>query len=103
MGGGGLHQGPLAAWCRDTVGRIGEEWGHMITCSHDPYPTSVHRSRSVTRRHPRHLKPVTMAIRMATGWEATDELRKTLGAAGRSTVEVLGDGKAVALGLVVDV
>jgi serine protease Do len=34
-------------------------------------------------------------------WEPTDEVTKTLSAAHRSTVEVLGDGKAVALGLIV--
>jgi S1-C subfamily serine protease len=34
-------------------------------------------------------------------WEPTEEAAKTLGAAHRSTVEVLGDGKAVALGLIV--
>jgi serine protease Do len=34
-------------------------------------------------------------------WEPTEELAKTLSAAHRSTVEVLGDGKAVALGLIV--
>jgi serine protease Do len=35
-------------------------------------------------------------------WEPTEELAKILSMAHRSTVEVMGDGKAIALGLIVD-